>query len=68
MKRQRQYGGLPEKEYPVWMCRMMAALRPKLTANGSVLLVIRSHVRDGVVSDYVLRTRRAFAGGWLVRM
>jgi ribosomal protein L11 methylase PrmA len=43
----------------------MAALRPKLTAEGSVLLVIRSHVRDGVVSDYVLRTRLALRNdGW----
>ena len=56
---------VPEKEFPAWMCRVMAALRPKLTAEGSVLLVIRSHVRDGVVSDYVLRTRLALRNdGW----
>ena len=59
MQRKRQYGGVPEDEYPAWMCRVMAALRPKLTNDGSVLIVIRSHVRDGVVSDYVLRTRLA---------
>ena len=65
MQRRRQYGGVPEKEYPEWMCRVMAALRPKLTKDGSVLLVIRSHVRDGVVSDYVLRTRLALReDGW----
>jgi DNA modification methylase len=64
-QRKRQYGGVPEKEYPASMCRVMAALRPKLTNDGSVLLVIRSHVRDGVVSDYVLRTRLALRGdGW----
>jgi len=61
MERRRQYGGVPEKEYPAWMVAVMAALRPKLTGNGSVLLVIRSHVRDGVVSDYVLRTRLALS-------
>lgn len=65
MQRQRQYGGVSEDDYPEWTCKWMAALRPKLTSNGSVLLVIRSHVRDGVVSDYVLRTRLALrAKGW----
>jgi DNA modification methylase len=65
MQRKRQYGGVPEKDYPAWMCRVMAALRPKLTKDGSVLLVIRSHVWDGVVSDYVLRTRLALReDGW----
>src|ERR1035438_8176789 len=65
MQRKRQYGGVPEKDYPAWMVAVMAALRPKLTADGSVLLVIRSHVREGVVSDYVLRTRLALReDGW----
>jgi len=65
MQRKRQYGGVVEKDYPQWMCRWMSALRPKLTKGGSVLIVIRSHVRDGVVSDYVLRTRLALReDGW----
>jgi DNA modification methylase len=65
MQRRRQYGGVSEDQYPAWMCRVMAALRPKLTKDGSVLLVMRSHVRDGVVSDYVLRTRLALReDGW----
>src|ERR1035438_3762923 len=59
MQRRRQYGGVPENEYPACMCQVMAALRPKVTEDGPVLLVIRSHVRDGVLSDYVLRTRLA---------
>ena len=37
----------------------MTALAPKMTPDGSVFLVIRPHVRDGVLSDYVLRTRLA---------
>jgi len=66
MQRRRQYGGVPEEEYPAWMVAVMAALRPKLTDDGSVLMVIRSHVRDGVVSDYVLRTRLAIReSGWI---
>jgi DNA modification methylase len=64
-KRKRQYGGVPEADYPAWMVAVMAALRPKLTGDGSVLIVIRSHVRDGVVSDYVLKTRLALRNdGW----
>jgi DNA modification methylase len=64
-KRKRQYGGVPEADYPAWMAAVMAALRPKLTGDGSVLIVIRSHVRDGVVSDYVLKTRLALRNdGW----
>ena len=59
MQRRRQYGGVAEQDYPAWMTAIMSALRPKLTGDGSVLMVIRSHVRDGVVSDYVLRTRLA---------
>lgn len=65
LQRNRQYGGVAEKDYPDWMCRVMAALRPKLTDDGSVLIVIRSHIHDGVVSDYVLRTRLALRDdGW----
>ena len=65
MQRRRQYGGVSEEEYPAWMVAVMAALRPKLTGDGSVLIVIRSHVRDGVVSDYVLKTRLALReDGW----
>jgi site-specific DNA-methyltransferase (adenine-specific) len=65
MQRRRQYGGIAEKEYPAWMCRWMSALGPKLTEDASVLIVIRSHVRHGVVSDYVLRTRLALReDGW----
>lgn len=65
MQRKRQYGGVPEKEYPAWMVSIMAALRPKLTDDGSVLIVIRSNVLNGVVSDYVLKTRLALReDGW----
>jgi site-specific DNA-methyltransferase (adenine-specific)/site-specific DNA-methyltransferase (cytosine-N4-specific) len=65
MQRNRQYGGVAEKDYPAWMCRVMAGLKPKLAPDGSVLIVIRSHVRNGVVSDYVLRTRLALReDGW----
>jgi len=59
------YEGVPEDAYPEFTAGWMAALRPKLTPDGSVLIVIRPHLRDGVLSDYVLRTRlRLREAGW----
>jgi DNA modification methylase len=64
-QRRDHYPSVAEKDYPAWMTMVMAALHPKLTKDGSVLIVIRSHVRDGFVSDYVLRTRLALReDGW----
>ena len=53
------YAGIPEEDYPDFTVQWMDALRPKLTRDGSVLIVIRPHLRGGVISDYVLRTRLA---------
>ena len=59
------YEGIPEEDYPDFTVQWMDALRPKLTKDGSVLIVIRPHLRGGVISDYVLRTRLALReSGW----
>ena len=59
------YEGIPEEDYPDFTVQWMTALAPKMTPDGSVFLVIRPHVRDGVLSDYVLRTRLALReAGW----
>jgi site-specific DNA-methyltransferase (adenine-specific)/site-specific DNA-methyltransferase (cytosine-N4-specific) len=59
------YEGIPEEDYPDFTFQWMDALRPKLTNDGSVLIVIRPHLRGGVISDYVLRTRLALRdAGW----
>lgn len=59
------YQGVPEDDYPEFTVQWMTALAPKMTPDGSVFLVIRPHVRDGVLSDYVLRTRLALRDtGW----
>ena len=43
----------------------MSALAPKMRPDGSVFVVIRPHLRGGVLSDYVLRTRLALReAGW----
>ena len=41
------------------MASVMRALKPKMPHDGSVLIVIRPHLRNGEISDYVLRTRLA---------
>ena len=57
------YEGIPESEYPSFTIEWMNALR--LVDNGSVLINIREHVSDGVMSDYVHKTRLALRhSGW----
>ena len=59
------YKGVSEEDYPDFTVNWMSALAPKMTPDGSVFLVIRPHVRDGVLSDYVLKTRLAVREtGW----
>lgn len=58
-QRKGHYGGIPEVAYPEFTVQWMEALRPKLKDDGSALIVIRPHLRAGVLSDYVLRTRLA---------
>ena len=65
-QRDKFYRGIREDDYPAWWCRIMDAIRPKLRPDGSVLVVIRSHVRDGALSDYVLKTVLAVReSGWI---
>ncbi len=66
MQRAKQYGGVPEAEYPAWTVAWLDALRPALKPRASVLINIREHIRDGEMSDYVHRTRLAVrAAGWI---
>ena len=59
------YEGVSEEDYPDFTVQWMSALAPKMRPDGSVFLVIRPHLRDGILSDYVLRTRLALReAGW----
>ena len=59
------YQGVSEEDYPDFTVQWMTALAPKMRPDGSVFLVIRPHLQDGVLSDYVLRTRLAVReAGW----
>src|SRR5699024_7759567 len=65
MQRRSTYGGIPESEYPAWAVAWMAEARRILKPDGSVIINIRPHIKNGVISDYVLRTRLALRGdGW----
>ena len=65
MQRAKQYGGIPESEYPEWSTEWMAEAHRILVPSGSVIINIREHVRDGQISDYVHRTRLALREwGW----
>ena len=64
-QRKHQYASVPEETYPEFTLRWMTALEPKLTEDGSVLIVIDPHVEKGVMADYVLRTQLLLrAHGW----
>jgi DNA modification methylase len=65
-QRQTQYASVSEADYPAWFTSIMTALKPKMTPDGSVLVVIRANVANGTLSDYVLRTRlQVREAGWV---
>ena len=59
MQRAKQYGGVPEEEYPAWTVGWCNAARSALTERGSIFINIRENIRNGQISDYVHRTRLA---------
>ncbi len=64
-QRNGHYRSVSENDFPDWTLRWMGLLWDKLTDDGSVLIVIRPHLKTGVLSDYVLRTRLALRDdGW----
>ncbi len=64
-QRKGHYKGVSEQDYPAWTVEWMTLLWDKLADDGSVLIVIRPHINQGVLSDYVLKTRLALRDdGW----
>lgn len=60
-----QYEGKAVADYLGWTVKWMEAVRPKLKEDGSVFIVIREHIEDGQISDYVYRTILALRdAGW----
>jgi DNA modification methylase len=65
MQRKYTYGGVLEGEYPRWTVAWMAEAWRVLKPNGSVIINIRPHIKNGQISDYTLRTRLALRkAGW----
>ena len=65
MQRASTYGGIPEKDYPEWTVAWMQEVWRVLKDDGSAIINIRPHIRNGEISDYVLRTRLALReDGW----
>ena len=64
-QRKGMYPGVPEEEYPAFTVEWMSKLWDKLANDGSVLIVIDPKVKNGVLADYVLKTRLALHDfGW----
>ena len=64
-QRKNLYSGICEQKYPTWTVEWMEVLKPKLKPGASVAIVIRPHIKNGVLSDYVLKTRLAIRdAGW----
>lgn len=58
------YGGIDEDLYPQWTLDWMNGV--PLESDGSIIINIREHIRDGEMSDYVHNTRRTIRdGGWI---
>jgi site-specific DNA-methyltransferase (adenine-specific) len=65
-QRKGHYQGVSERMYPLFTREWMAALWQKLAPHGSVIIVIDPHVDNGMLADYVLRTRLALReSGWI---
>lgn len=64
-QRRKHYSSVSEEDYPQWTVHWMSSVARVLKPHGSVMIVIRSHIRDGAVSPYVLKTRLALLeAGW----
>ncbi len=56
MQRKSYYGGISEKDYPNWTLKWVNAFKEKLKNDGSICINIRPHIKNGEISDYVLKT------------
>ena len=65
-QRKNSYGGVNENDYPRFTVEWMESIKPLLTDDGSVFIIIRPHIKNGQISDYVLKTRLALReAGWV---
>src|SRR5699024_7690803 len=66
MQRASTYGGIQEKDYPEWTVAWMQEVWRVLKDDGSVIINISAHIKNGELSDYGRRTRLALRdAGWV---
>lgn len=64
-QRKKQYGGVSEGDYPQWTLEWMSIAEKCLKNEGSIFINIRPHIKNGQISDYVLKTRLLLReNGW----
>src|SRR3989344_4887033 len=64
-QRKNLYSSISEAIYPDWTVAWLSECIRILQPTGSVAIVIRPHIRNNQISDYVLKTRLAVrAAGW----
>lgn len=64
-QRKATYGGIAEAQYAEWTVAWMSEVERIMKPNGSAIINLRPHIRDGQISDYTLRTRLALReAGW----
>lgn len=64
-QRKNQYDSISEKDYPLWTLEWVTECEKILKDNGSIFINIRPHIKNGAISDYVLKTRLLLReNGW----
>lgn len=64
-QRKNQYTSINEKDYPMWTLQWVNSCEKILKDEGSIFINIRPHIKNGVISDYVLKTRLLLReNGW----
>jgi len=63
-QRKNFYNSISEEKYPTWTVEWMEKCSRVLKPTGSVTIVIRPHIRNNQISDYVLKTRLELRKGW----
>src|SRR4051812_21200414 len=65
-QRKQHYSSVSESAYPEWTKKWMNEVRRVLKPQGSVAVVIRTNIRKGAITPYVIKTRlELWNDGWI---
>ena len=65
LQREDEYASINENNYPNFTLNYFEKIRPLLNDDASIFLVIRPHIKNGQISDYVLKTRLSLRTKWI---